>query len=138
VGGTDVGGDTDVLDNTSGGEDSGQIGQDRVKVELALRRDKLLAERSERILKNGGVGSLVELDGLELLNEEAGVGETGALHILGGELSDGLLVELGFELLENIGELCKSHDQLVLSRDVSGHVRKTNTSVSETSRRPKG
>lgn len=101
---TEVGADTNVLNNTGGRCHGCNIGEGRGEVELAVG-DGGFTEGLQSSLEDDGVGSLILLDVDELLNGEVGAGEAGSNKVGLLELGNCLLVEGRLELFEDIGKL---------------------------------
>ena len=103
--GTEVGADTDLLDETGNRGHSLDRVEDGAKVELTAA-DGSATESRDGVLEDGGVCGLVTLDLRELLDGDRGAGETGINEILVLELVESLLVEGGLELFEDVRKLC--------------------------------
>lgn len=101
---TEVGTDTNVLDNSSGRSHGGNISEGTVELELAVG-DWLFTERFQSSLKNDRVGGLVILDRNELFSWDPRVGEPSSDEVGLLELSQSLCVKSGFQLFQDISKL---------------------------------
>lgn len=118
VGGTEVRGNTDVLDQTGRSSHGGNVRQNAGEVELAAW-DDLTAQRVDDRLERASVCCLIALDRCELLRREVGVGETSGGEVGRLELLQRLLVELGLQLLENVRKV-ENEQVLRVGRRLAG------------------
>jgi hypothetical protein len=80
VGGTHVGSNTDVLNDTGYGSHGGDISEGTVKVEVASRGDRR-AEGGKSFGQEGKMGGLISGDGRELLRDDGNACETCILEV---------------------------------------------------------